>query len=232
MAFLPKYLSYSALKTYDNCPRCYYLKYGLNIWDQEKNDALLFGGELHDQIAKYHGYEKPNWKKRLDGKRPDEIVRRVKPYFNLYKERYNKESEEVEKEFLINFRHPDTGQSLGFPIKGYLDLVQDNYLIEHKTSSSRYTQRKAHDMKQLTIYSYAFRKIFGKKEKGIKINVFLKRKTAKHRNLEVIETSRDNSDYADFWCWARPIVVKIKKQYFERQEHSKDFWFKHLSVCA
>lgn len=226
------HLSYSALNLYNNCPRCFYLQYGLKIWEEEKSEGLLFGGELHDQIAGYHGYRKPAWKKRLDGVRPEEIQREVKPYLKLYKEMYPKESEGVETEFLIDFRHPDTGQSLGVPIKGIMDRIHAGHLFEHKTSSARYTKRWARDMKQLTLYSYAFRQLFGKKEKSIKINVFLRRKGPKTRNLEVIETARDNSDYADFWYWARPLVVGIMRGHFGRREYPQDYWFKHLDVCA
>jgi len=147
-----KHVSFSSLTAYENCPRCFYLKYGLKIWEETKSDALLFGGELHDQIAEYHGHRKPAWKARLDGVRPEAIRLEVEPYFKIYTEAYPKKAEAVEKEFLITFRHPNTGQNFGIPIKGVLDLVNNDCLIEHKTSSARYTKRQVHDMMQLTLY--------------------------------------------------------------------------------
>jgi len=226
-----KHLSFSSLTTYENCPRCFFLKYKMKIWDDTKSPSLFFGREVHDQIALYHGWEKPEWKEKLDEECPDEIKYEIKPYLEIYKTTYNEKHDGVEKEFLVDFRHPDTGKSLGFPIKGIIDLIKDGYVIDHKTSSSRYTKRMAHDMKQLSIYSYAYRKLFGKKEKGLKLNVFLKRKTASFQSMEVMESTRDESDYADFWYWAKPLVNKIMAGRFEKNHRPKEFWFKHLDVC-
>lgn len=230
--FWLKHLSYSSLANYENCPRCFFLKYRLGIWDEEVSPSLLFGRELHDQIATYHGWTKPRWKQERDRKCPEEIKKEIRPYFELYKEMYNEESEGVEKEFFIDFRHPDTGESLGIPIKGLIDLIKDEYVIDHKASGSRYTKRMAHDSKQLSLYSYAYRELFGRKEKGLKLNVFLKRKQPAFQSLEVIKTSRDKSDYIDFWYWAKPLVNKIMTNRFRRSNYPKDWWFKHLPVCV
>ena len=160
-----KHISFSGLTAYSNCPRCFYLKYRMKIWDTEKSHALLFGGELHDKIGRYHGWKKPAWKVRLDGECPEEIKKEIEPYFEMYKKMFTPKADHVEKEFLVDFLHPDTKKSLGIPVKGIIDKINDGYVIDHKTTSSRMNKRDAHDSKQLTIYSYAYRQMFKKKER-------------------------------------------------------------------
>ena len=72
--------------------------------------------------------------------------------------------------------------SAGINIHGFIDLItEDGMIIDHKnagtTTRRDRTQNKVDNNFQLTMYSLAFRKTFGKPEKGVGIDVLKRLKS-------------------------------------------------------
>ena len=57
--FIPKTLSVTAINTYKNCPRDYYYKYVLGVWQDNWRPAFAIGHVVHKLLETYflEGYD-------------------------------------------------------------------------------------------------------------------------------------------------------------------------------
>ena len=198
------YISISQADKYDRCPRAYWWGYVAGVWPPAA-DVLAFGRNYHEWVAYYHG-----------GRQPYKALRRdVAPLVTAYKERFAPPADLIEKEFELEFKDPDTGRPLGLKIKGVIDLIKDGWIIEHKTASRLYDQSIADHTDQATLYSYAYRKIFGKKEKGIEYRIILKTYPKRGKPpIQVLRTQRGIEDFASLHYQMKEVVKAIKNQEF------------------
>ena len=96
----------------------------------------------------------------------------------------------VEEYFEIDLKSYDFG------IRGYIDLItEDGLIIDHKTvwstSYQKWTQSHVDNIIQLTMYALAFRKLYGKNEKGVGIDL-LKRLKSGTKFASVLSTRNDS----------------------------------------
>lgn len=89
----------------------------------------------------------------------------------------------IEKKFEAPLIDPLTGEDLGIPLIGILDLVLDEetgpVVIDFKTAASASTSSNCelqHEL-QLTAYAYLVRTVFGKSESALQIRQLVKTKT-------------------------------------------------------
>ncbi|MHA2066489.1 MAG: PD-(D/E)XK nuclease family protein, partial [Candidatus Thorarchaeota archaeon] len=100
----------------------------------------------------------------------------------------------VERSFRLPILDVSTGMfESSRDILGRIDLVADGGVIEVKTSGRSINQRQADTSLQLTLYSWAYRMIFGSEEKSLKTVALLK--TAKSE-IQVVETYRTAEDHS------------------------------------
>lgn len=177
---------------YDNCPYCFYL--AITGVKQPRNANMELGGLVHKSIEEYHRFGK----KVFDQK----TVNFMKPYIEIYSPTHQK----VEYKFAIPLFNTD------ITLTGTMDLITNDWIIEHKTSASNWTQQKVDEHKQVTAYSYAYRQIFKKEEKGIRFNILVKNKTPK---VQLLDTFRTEDDYAQWKEWVLMLLDCIKQDQFE-----------------
>ena len=93
---------------------------------------------------------------------------------------------EVEREFLL-----DTGVT-ELPLKGYIDLIDDqHYIIDHKTSKRSFPKDAAERDIQLTAYAMAYRKLYGQDERGVRLDTMVRTKQPKIQQLKATRTQAD-----------------------------------------
>jgi CRISPR/Cas system-associated exonuclease Cas4 (RecB family) len=78
---------------------------------------------------------------------------------------------------------PDTGEDLGLPLVGVLDLVLDGQagplICDHKTAARSSEPMEISHEVQLTGYAWLYRQVAGRKEAGLEIRSLIKTKQAK-----------------------------------------------------
>jgi hypothetical protein len=74
-------------------------------------------------------------------------------------------------------------------------------------ASKLWSQKKLDDDIQMTIYSYAYRKIYNKKERGIRVNVLLKRANPV---LQTLDTFRVLGDYIEMYNFIMKYIHDVK----------------------
>ena len=187
-----KKIRVTALDLYSNCPYCWFLS--VSGVKQPSNPILELGSAVHKGIEEYHRF----------GKRA--FSAQTAPFLKAYTEIYRPEYQKVEEKFIIPLF--DTGIML----TGTMDLVKNNWIFEHKTSATNWTQKRADEHKQVTAYSYAYRQIFKKEEQGIRFNILVKNKTPK---VQLLDTFRNELDYMIWKEWVLSILDGIKNNQFE-----------------
>ena len=89
----------------------------------------------------------------------------------------------VEERFETPLIDPDTGEDLGIPLLGIVDLVSDDrdgaVIVDFKTSARSSSQLDVMHELQLSCYSYLFRQVTGMNETGLEIRSLIKTKTPK-----------------------------------------------------
>lgn len=116
----------------------------------------------------------------------------------------------VEREFLL-----DTGVT-ELPPKGYIDLIDDqHYIIDHKTSKRSFPKDAAEKDIQLTAYALAYRKLYGKDEKGVRLDAMVRTKQPK---IQQLQATRTQADIERFLCLAERVEQGIKAGIFYPNE--------------
>jgi len=207
----PKHLSYSSLSKFETCPRCWWLGYVKNIWPP-KNENLIFGKKIHEATYKFI----------KTGEQPLDTIQYTSTFKKLYP---NPTFVAIEQEFLVPFINPLTKEELPVPIKGYIDWVDESgWLHDIKTSSRPYARNRVDDDKQLTLYAYAYRRLFGKEERGVRFDVFVK-------NVKPIcipySSCRTDEQIAAAWNWAQDIWWQIERMVKDGnppEKHTQNCW--------
>ena len=139
-------LTYSAIRTFLECPRRYLLRYLMNLVPLAPTPhPLHFGALFHRAIAKLYETCQPKPALELINSFPDATAYdRISLYVMLsaYADRYISEfapthQPQIERIFRLPLVNPLTGRtSRSFLLSGKTDMVTDSTLWEHKTSAS------------------------------------------------------------------------------------------------
>lgn len=190
-----EFISPSTLQLYADCPRCFLLK--AQGKRQVTTGAMAFGTRLHKAIERYH-------KEGLF-----EFSEDIADYMELYMLEYDRDYQVAEEFWKVDLF--DSGVTLRLKI----DLIKDDFLIEHKTSSRPYTQQFVDMHRQATAYSWAWGQLYTEREKAIRFNIFVTNPKPDEELLQILETHRTGADFLEWEEWVRSILVGIENDEFE-----------------
>lgn len=241
-----KYISASQVEQFLFCPVNYKLLYVDNVQEKEPpNVYMLYGDALHQALA-YNYTQKISSKKDLDHEEVKNFFTHafesgiescvINKYDNpkalvltgeLVLYRYLQEVApfyqplEVEQKFFIPLKN--------YPITifGFIDLVVQDLrdgkigIVDHKSAPKKHTwtQKKADNSFQMTMYSVAYRKRTGKKEDFLQFDV-LPRDIKPQ--FKLLRTARKETDIIPFL----QLCTRIEEAVL------KDFWYPNLSNCS
>jgi len=168
-----KHLSYSSINHYLNCSRSWRYRY-VNKLDEGKSEALLFGSAWHKMIGNMVNGTLDHmlaWRDGLTESLPDDIEDGQSwiTNINLLGSRILAESEVRQhiKNLKPSYHEISTGEYAPYlehkfeftipqvevPVIGYIDMINEDMTpIDFKTSSRRWTQKRADNDLQATFY--------------------------------------------------------------------------------
>lgn len=212
-----KTISATSITTYEECPLKWLYTYHYKLL-QLPNDAFIIGTAYHKALQLYHSnIEKEkiidDLKKEMLIKKTDDEINR----FGLVRKMFEKyiinpiEGNVIEKEF--RFSVPLPGLSIN--LYGFVDRVDENFIIEYKTTSEDFKQERIDNL-QSKIYTYAVLKTKGKLL-PVKYSVNNKKKVDKKEYKPQVLTIQYNQD----------DMIKLEQkclEFYNQIQHSE---FKH-----
>jgi putative RecB family exonuclease len=210
------HFSASQLLCYLQCPLQYHFQYELGIsWDKTPS-AVLFGGAMHKGIEKANRLLMDGgidiravkaeyataWKDTTSAEDiawkedPGELYQKGGELLDLYcLEMASQKPTEVELPFRLPIVDPQTGLFISQrDLVGKIDAIfTDDTIIEIKTTGRSPVQQEVDQNLQITLYSWAYRMLFGKPERAIKVVNLVKTKDPK---ISVVETQRTERDHS------------------------------------
>jgi CRISPR/Cas system-associated exonuclease Cas4 (RecB family) len=203
--------------SYLQCPLQYYFQYELGIAWEKTPSAVVFGGCIHDAVEAINRgmmNGKPltdaesveafvnSWNTNIKDNEiawkedPSELLVKGQSLVQLY---YDQMKEEKPTDVEFPFRLPIIDPKTGLFIEqkdlvGKIDAIfTDNTIVEIKTSGKSPVQQEIDSNLQVTLYSWAYRMLFGVPEKAIKVISLVKTKEPKMVITETQRTIRDHS---------------------------------------
>jgi hypothetical protein len=231
--------SYSSLSLYESCSYCYYLKYICGIKQKWVSHNLIFGTLIHkileneeiledalrldkliDEII-----EKNLWNKYLKGSSTAKIKSDVKKAGTVIQKnpliREDKTPVVKKKKELEAFVSMD-----GWVLQAKIDGASDrNELIEHKTSSSKYTLEKIQESHQHVLYELAFQHAIGIGSSAVIYDIIYK---SANPIREQIWVKVSEQEIKRTKAWANNLANKINSQVWK--PYKKVGW-QHRGWC-
>lgn len=190
------YISFSAMKAYEDCPMSFYLRYYCKVkWPQ--NDAMILGGKFQEALnAKY------------DGKDPLEIINEL-PEGDIQTTaiglmgRANSFPDilSIDSPYIVDF-------GFDIPVKFIPDLVTKDRIIENKYTGGYYNKRMALKEKQGTLYYHGMY-IQSGVHRPVSYQIFNK----KNGKVELVDTPKTQDDVDELYSWMNYIISNIKENY-------------------
>jgi len=217
------YLSYSQLSLYLECPLKYRFRYIDEIKAEGISSAMAFGKAIHEALAQFYRESMDGVPFSLSGflnafaeAWEDEYVRNDV----VYKEGETFESLlaqgeallrvfarerlptmrviAVEVPFEFNLENPETGEEFPIPIKGIIDLIEEDdsgtlWVVDHKTSARAFSEQQLNADLQLMIYAAAVEQLdmVEGREKRYRFDVLTKTKKPKFLQYRLYKDDLD-----------------------------------------
>lgn len=209
------HISVSQINLYLACSFKYRLTYIDEVPKPFKPAALAFGSAIHSALEWIH-------KQILQGKTMDEakaidifeadwyamaideirykngetekvLLEKGRNMIAVYLEsRGDNSIRAVEMPFEVPLADVETGETLPIPLKGVIDLVEENdTIVDFKTAARAMSDEDLANNLQLTVYSYAYTHLT-KREPALRFDVLFKTKEAKIEHLPTIRTQNDH----------------------------------------
>jgi len=238
------HLSCSQISLYSQCSLKYKFRYIDEIPIPYKPAALAFGSSIHEAISWYHR-EKMNgngvtldklfkifdadfYAQKIDSHikftaKESEVDLNIKgrEMLELYFENPTPDVIGTEVQFALPLNHPSNGEKLNINFEGIIDQIAKNdTIVEIKTSAQTMQNDDAHNLLQLTAYSFAYEKLYQKRPENLYVYNLVKLKKPK---VNILCTERDTDDYIRFFQIAKKVYEGIKSQIFFPQP---SFWCK------
>ena len=193
-----EYLSNSQINLYSQCSLKYKFSYVDLLPKPFKSSGLAFGSVMHSALSWFHRESMTNGGVALEklfkifdadwfSQRAETEIRykdaeeemrlavMAKEMLTMYYKLPPKKAKASELSFSIPLTAPGNGQDPLIDIEGVIDLIEaDDVITEFKTSAQMMDARDAEESLQLTIYSYAYEKLYQKPPKALKIIDFVK----------------------------------------------------------
>jgi CRISPR/Cas system-associated exonuclease Cas4 (RecB family) len=216
------------LTCYLQCPLQYYFQYEKGLAWKLTPSAVAFGSSVHNAVERIHNSLKDgspmseteavsgfvsHWtdnvqKNDIQWKTPEESGEMLVKGQDLIGMYYNEVKDEKPTEVELQFRLPLIDPRTGLFVQsrdmvGKIDVIfTDDTIVEVKTYSRSPVQQEVDQNLQLTLYSWAYRMLYGRSEKGIKIINLVKTKDPK---VMIIETERSERDHS----WLIAIIYQV-----------------------
>ena len=245
------HLSASQINLYLQCGLKYKFQYVDLIPRPFKSSGLVFGSIVHSTIDWFHKQRKmrrhpslemlykileADWFcQKLDteirykeGETEGKLILTAREMLNLYFQSPLDGVVDAEYPFRVPLVNLRTQEALGVALEGFIDLIEEGeVLTEFKTSGKSVDPQSADDLLQLTIYSYAYRTLFKKEPRLLRLINFVKTKVPK---MAILETGREQKDYERFFYLAKEVLKGIKSRiFFPRQSFMcKDCEYENL----
>ena len=228
------HFSASQLTCYLQCPLQYYLQYELGVVWEKTPSAVLFGSAVHKGVEAINrqlmngGIDTMKaqvefataWKEQTEKEEiawkedPSELYQKGGKLLEIYAdEMKDQKPTEVELPFRLPLIDPKTGlfiQSRDFV--GKIDaIIEDETIFEIKTTGKTPVQQEIDQNTQITFYSWAYRLLYGRQEKAIKVINLVKTKEPK---IVVIETQRSDREHSWLLATTFQVLRAIEQKLF------------------
>jgi putative RecB family exonuclease len=227
----PETISVSQINLYLTCSLKYRFQYIDRLPRPTIPENMVFGSAFHAAIEWLHKERKrgrtppldevlrvfeADWNAQLVGQLPVEdeahLILKGKELLARYYHEAPEKIRESELYFQLPLVNPATGEVLDLPLRGVIDLVQeDDTIDEFKTSKRKFPLDALPDNIQLTAYSYAFEKLFGRPPKELRLINFLK---TKNPDIDVQVTWREARDYERLFYLGKEVVKGVRNGIF------------------
>jgi CRISPR/Cas system-associated exonuclease Cas4 (RecB family) len=232
----PEAISVSQINLYLTCSLKYRFQYVDRLPWVIKSANVVFGSAIHAALEWLHKERKrgrnppaeevlrvfeADWHAQILGQQvvyPDDdeqgekLVLKGKELLLMF---YNLPAvavREAELHFQLPLVNPATGEVLDLPLRGVIDLVRaDDTIDEFKASAKRFALADLPDKLQLTTYSYAFEKLFGRKPKELRLVNLVRTKSPA---IDIQITGRDERDYERLFHLGREMLNGIRNSVF------------------
>ena len=230
----PEALSASALQLYLTCSLKYRFQYVDRLPRLAPTANQAFGTAIHAALDWLHKEQKrgrtsspaevlqvfeADWYAqtqtgadvRMDDD-PSLLAHKGKELLTQYYHLPRAKARDSELYFTLPLVNPATGDVLDVPIRGVIDLIEeDGAVVEFKAPQKAPPMSDLPDNLQLTVYSYAYEKLYGQPPKELR-KVALVR--TKHPRIETQLTGRDQKDYARLWHIASEVLRAVRADIF------------------
>jgi len=226
------HISISQLNTYLQCPLCYYFQYELAIPWRTTPSAVAFGDIIHRAIEVYNtslmnGHKvtaedmtakfTEDWKavietNNVDWKSADEsadLLMKGRDLLALYYQEFSGfRPKAVELEFRLPILDPSTGLYVeSRDAVGRIDLISERgIIVEVKTAGRSASQLDVDTNMQLTLYSWAYRMLYGEPEEKLVVVSLVK---TKEPQMQLLKTQRCNKDYSRLFHLIARVIKSI-----------------------
>lgn len=232
MTGLPDSISVSQINLYLTCSLKYQFQYIDRLPRLAKSTNLALGSAVHAALEWLHKERKrgrkpaleeilrvfeADWRAQegiaLDGEEPeDKLLLKGKELLSLYYHGADLKVRDAELAFTLPLVHPKTGEVLPVPLKGVMDLVEeDGSISEFKTAKKAMPLEGVADHLQLTAYDYAYRMLFREPPTELRLIQLVKTKQPK---IEKFLTGRNEEDTERFFGIAKQVRRGIEAGIF------------------
>lgn len=227
----PETISVSQINLYLTCSLKYRFQYIDRLPRLTISENLVFGSAIHAAIEWLHKERKrgrtppvdeilrvfeADWTAQVLGQPPIEeegqLLVKGKELLARYYHEAPEEIRESELHFQLPLVNPTTGEVLDLPLRGVIDLVQeDDTIDEFKTSKKKFSLGDLPDNIQLTAYSYAFEQLYGRPPKELRLVNLVR---TKNPDIDVQVTSREARDYERLFLLGKEVLKGVRTGVF------------------
>ncbi|MBI2414705.1 UvrD-helicase domain-containing protein [candidate division WWE3 bacterium] len=235
--FIPKFLSYSQVSTYEDCPLKYKYSYVLNI-PQPPSHALTFGNTIHNTLRDYHTkllFEKVSFNDLL------EMYEKNWEGAGYIDEAHRKAQFEKGKEILKKYFEDNSDKQFktvaleksfnlwigGTKFYGRIDRIDELSdgnveIIDYKTGQAK-DQKYVDKDDQVTFYAIGAKEALGYTPEKMSLYFV--------ETGEKITTTRDSSDLAEKKKEVEEVVAEIKSGNFKANPGMQCDWCAYKGIC-
>jgi hypothetical protein len=190
-------LSQSAIKCWDTCPAKYYAQYVLGVNLGQGDVHMDWGTAFHKEVESYH----------LGTRYNEELI-------SSYVAQYPRlDGDAVEVGFEFTPRLPATDEALPVTLTGIIDRLSWNEIRDLKTSSVSWSQRRADEDIQATLYCYFIWQELGEL---LPFTFMIYRKdwkpTSRFSQIQEVTTTRTVEDFKSFWLMTNKVILDIQSE--------------------
>jgi len=231
----PDHISVSQMNLYRTCSLKYRFQYIDQLPRLVRPAGLVFGSTVHRALewlnkarkaggqplledllrvfeADWHAQGLDEEIRFPEDTSADQLLVKGKELLSAYYHAPAQPVQEAEFSFQVPLVNPATGEVLGVPLRGVMDLIEvDDVLVEFKTSQKRWAQSDLPDNVQLTAYSYAYELLFGRAPKQLRLVNLIR---TKHPTIEMLTTGREQRDYERLFHLGKEVHRGIQASVF------------------